>query len=416
MMLKRSLYGAILAGLAMVSSPALSQDLDKLVKDGKASYDQLCSKCHGKDLVNSGASSFDLREFPLDQKDRFYNSVENGFEAMPAWGDILLPGELDALWAYVATKGGTQPMPEDDASLDAPEAVPTLVAEGKLTACLARNGGALSGKRSDGGVGLDYLVLADIAEALELDLDVVWFESEQEEESDPVRESYAQLAYPLCDITASHPLYENTFGPPHTPTAALPRWLHMPTTFNLRSHVTLKPVAVTRPYMRSEIGMVVRPKIQDFSMEGLEDLHGLKLGLQQGTLSGMVAWVQAPRDVIKTARMFNPGPKYLWEIEQGKHDVDVAIVDVTAFDHHLRQNPISDLRLAEWRHALGMNIGFAILEENAALIAQVNAAVDDLVASGAVAQRATESRMHYAKPKEPLILGALTQDSIRDIR
>jgi mono/diheme cytochrome c family protein len=43
----------------------------------------------------------DLRHFPHDQHDRFVASVSRGVNAMPAWGGVLKPAEVEALWAYV---------------------------------------------------------------------------------------------------------------------------------------------------------------------------------------------------------------------------------------------------------------------------------------------------------------------------
>ena len=72
---------------------------------GKVAYQQLCAQCHGPNMVNPGTSSFDLRKFPADKFDRFEKSVTEGKGDMPAWGDMLVPGELEALWAYVRTGG-----------------------------------------------------------------------------------------------------------------------------------------------------------------------------------------------------------------------------------------------------------------------------------------------------------------------
>ncbi len=72
---------------------------------GKALYTQLCSHCHGVNMVNAGTSSFDLRKFPPDDKARFVNSVTHGKNTMPAWGDMLQPDEIEVLWAYVLTGG-----------------------------------------------------------------------------------------------------------------------------------------------------------------------------------------------------------------------------------------------------------------------------------------------------------------------
>ena len=45
--------------------------------------------------------AFDLRQFPRDQRERFFTSVLRGKNQMPPWGDILKPAEVEALWGYV---------------------------------------------------------------------------------------------------------------------------------------------------------------------------------------------------------------------------------------------------------------------------------------------------------------------------
>jgi mono/diheme cytochrome c family protein len=45
--------------------------------------------------------AFDLRKFPRDERERFVNSVTKGKNAMPPWGDVLKPEEIEALWLYV---------------------------------------------------------------------------------------------------------------------------------------------------------------------------------------------------------------------------------------------------------------------------------------------------------------------------
>ena len=80
----------------------------ELATQGKSLYRQLCSNCHGVNMVNAGTSSFDLRKFPQDDKTRFVNSVMHGKNAMPAWGDLVKPEEIEAIWAYVLTGGKTK--------------------------------------------------------------------------------------------------------------------------------------------------------------------------------------------------------------------------------------------------------------------------------------------------------------------
>jgi cytochrome c55X len=73
---------------------------------GKQLYTSFCARCHGVNMVTTGAS-FDLRSFPKDQRERFERSVTQGLRAMPAWGTTLTPDELQALWLYVSSGGGS---------------------------------------------------------------------------------------------------------------------------------------------------------------------------------------------------------------------------------------------------------------------------------------------------------------------
>ncbi|NRB05355.1 MAG: cytochrome c [Rhodobacteraceae bacterium] len=104
--------------LALFGAPAMAEDPEKEFKLGVSTYKTFCSHCHGIDMVNPGTSSYDLRKWPTDNKAGFNEAVLNGRGDMPAWGDILLPNEVAALWRYVATRAGKEPFPEEAASAD----------------------------------------------------------------------------------------------------------------------------------------------------------------------------------------------------------------------------------------------------------------------------------------------------------
>jgi mono/diheme cytochrome c family protein len=70
------------------------------IQAGAEVFEDNCSSCHGAHMADPGAA-FDLRTFPHDQHDRFVNSVTNGKNSMPAWGGLLKPADIEALWAYV---------------------------------------------------------------------------------------------------------------------------------------------------------------------------------------------------------------------------------------------------------------------------------------------------------------------------
>ena len=80
----------------------------ELVKRGEQAYLINCSRCHGVRLVNPVGYTFDLRRFPRNQRERFFNSVSKGKGNMPAWGDLLKTDQIEALWSYICTEGKRQ--------------------------------------------------------------------------------------------------------------------------------------------------------------------------------------------------------------------------------------------------------------------------------------------------------------------
>ena len=88
---------------ARVSSAEFSAER---IEQGKKMYKQFCLRCHGPEMNVSG-NAFDLRTFPLEQRDRFFQSVTNGKRQMPPFKGALTEEDIGILWAYVGSRGGT---------------------------------------------------------------------------------------------------------------------------------------------------------------------------------------------------------------------------------------------------------------------------------------------------------------------
>jgi mono/diheme cytochrome c family protein len=95
---------SILAAAQPTTTPEPPPTPQQFAK-GSDLFAQICSHCHGPHMINPGTVSFDLRKFPHDDRERFFNSVRNGKKAMPPWKDVLHPDEIEAVWAYVRTGG-----------------------------------------------------------------------------------------------------------------------------------------------------------------------------------------------------------------------------------------------------------------------------------------------------------------------
>lgn len=90
--------------MASMLSPLRAEPADQQpsVQRGRQLYTSYCARCHGLNMVSTGAS-FDLRSFPKDQRERFERSVTQGLRAMPAWGATLKKPELESLWLYISS-------------------------------------------------------------------------------------------------------------------------------------------------------------------------------------------------------------------------------------------------------------------------------------------------------------------------
>jgi mono/diheme cytochrome c family protein len=86
---------------ALACLPAFAQDPQR-VAIGAEIYSRNCSACHGSRMLDP-QGAFDLRKFPRGERERFVNSVMKGKNAMPPWGDLLKPEDVEALWLYVIT-------------------------------------------------------------------------------------------------------------------------------------------------------------------------------------------------------------------------------------------------------------------------------------------------------------------------
>ena len=97
--------GALVASAAAAQARFQPDDIAK----GRELFHKTCAHCHGLNMVNSGTTVYDLRRFPLDDPDRFFNSVTNGKGNMPSWKESLTPDQIKLLWAYVGSRGGKEP-------------------------------------------------------------------------------------------------------------------------------------------------------------------------------------------------------------------------------------------------------------------------------------------------------------------
>ena len=102
--MKRSSNWLLGLGLVLASAraPGEAQQHSRRTRSSRGAdvYATYCMACHGWQMELPGRQ---LRSthFPPGQFARFENAVIKGKNNMPPWGEVLQPGDIEALWAYV---------------------------------------------------------------------------------------------------------------------------------------------------------------------------------------------------------------------------------------------------------------------------------------------------------------------------
>jgi len=97
---------AALAALLANGGSAYAQDGSakpfppQQIQRGATLYAKNCAACHGV-RMKGPEWAIDLTTFPKDERARFVDSVTNGRNTMPPWGDVLSQDDIAALWSYV---------------------------------------------------------------------------------------------------------------------------------------------------------------------------------------------------------------------------------------------------------------------------------------------------------------------------
>ena len=210
-----------------------------------------------------------------------------------------------------------------------------------LRVCLDQNASLLSSKRGDKTQGFDLLVSQAVAKRLGRVLELQWFESELDEESNPVLEANALLSDRRCHLIAGYPLFATALGEPSAKRARLPDFEGAKRE-DRRRWVPLDAVAASRGYRYSPLVVVVRPEAAGRRIENLADLKGVPLGAEEKTLSGAILMSYRGGMLREQITSVAPGKGLLEGIERG--DYGAALVSSTVSMPMLRSIPRRSFR------------------------------------------------------------------------
>jgi ABC-type amino acid transport substrate-binding protein len=284
-------------------------------------------------------------------------------------------------------------------------------AQDTLRVCLDENVPPYSVRHGRGGSGFDLAVADAVAKRLGRSLAVQWFESKVETDSSSTLAANALLSDGRCQLVAGYPLIKDALGKPAAATARLPDF-DGATPADRRRRVALGTLVPSRAYHHAPLTIVLAAGVAK-PVTGLADLEGLKLVIEASTLADTILMTYRDGVLVNHITHLVPGRRELLpRLEQG--GFDATLVPLHRFDAYRAQHPQTTLKPSGYYHRIGFNMGFVGLATEAPLIEQVDAAIGDLLAGGALPALAHDAGMTYVPPRLPDVQESLSLSALRE--
>jgi len=141
----------------------------------------------------------------------------------------------------------------------------------------------------------------------------------------------------------------------------------------------LEQVDFSKPYYKSRFALAV---LKESPVNSLADLKGTKVGIQTGTMAE--AWIRDHETELGIAEIipYDEMPDAILDLQAKR--IDVAANDFPYLAHLAKANP--DIRVVDETFGDGINIGIAFRKEDTELRAEVDRAIDEIIADGTYAQ------------------------------
>jgi ABC-type amino acid transport substrate-binding protein len=290
--------------------------------------------------------------------------------------------------------------------------LPPAPGQPALRVCLDENIPLYSVHRGGTGSGFDLAVADAVAGRLGRSLQVQWFESKLDEESSTALQANALLSDGKCDLVGGYALVRDALGKPGAETSRLPDHDGAQPA-DRRRRVALGVLVASRPYHYAALTVVLGPAAASKRIAGLADLAGLRVGVERGTLADAALMLFDGGRLVERITHVVPGRgELIPRLEAG--DYDAILVELRRFDAHRSANPGTALVASGYIYPVGFNMGFVGLSIDAALIEQVNQAIEAMLDAGELPALARANGLTYLPPRQPAIREKLSLDDLRN--
>jgi ABC-type amino acid transport substrate-binding protein len=280
-----------------------------------------------------------------------------------------------------------------------------------IRVCLQANNPPLSFNQTGKPLGFDVALAGLISERLHRPLEIQWFITRDDPDSNPVTEADALLSDGHCALVADYPLLADKLGRPRAPTGKLPPFVGAKPEDRQR-WINLGELVPTRPYRSDAITVALSPTYRR-AVHVLADLQGFTLGVQIHSLPDLIAMSYHHGELAERVTHFDQERALFGKLEIGA--IDAALVDQRALDAWRFAHPETRVVSTGYQHSVRFNIGFVGISDSRALIQAVDMVLDDLRAEGRLEKLAQASGVTYRAPRKPdvspgLDLNAVTGD------
>lgn len=276
-----------------------------------------------------------------------------------------------------------------------------------LRICVQAEDPPLSSRTS--GDGFDIALSRLIAERLGRRLEIQWFVTRRDPDSDPPVEANALLSDGRCALVAGYALLAGALGHPRRDTGNLPPFEGRKPE-DRRRVIKLGDLAATHPYRFDALTVVLAPGRAERPVQRLADIADLSIGVEIHSLADLIAMRYDQGRLADHVVHFRDSGELFGQLQGGA--LDTGLVGLHQFDAWRREHPDARVAASGYRHSIGFNVAFAGLASDRDLIAGVDAILADLMATGRVAALAQTSGVTYIPPRMPEIAPAITLGSV----
>lgn len=282
-------------------------------------------------------------------------------------------------------------------------------AQSPLRICLQADDPPLSLRGSEP-TGFDVALARLIAERLDRPLEIQWFTTRDDPDSNPVTEANALLSDGHCALVAGYPLIADKLGRPRAGTGKLPPF-EGARPEDRRRWISLGEMVPTRPYRFEAITVALSPAHSGRSVHALGDLADLKIGVEIHGLPDLIAMTYREGELAQRLTHFDQSRVLFVQLESG--GIDAALVGQRELDAWRLAHPSTRVAGTGYTHSIGFNIGFVGLPTGGALIEQVDTILVDLVTDGSLTRLAQASSMTYLPPRPPDVFPGVVFSALR---